>query len=45
LWNEKAGAMPKKCKKGMLFDIGYAGNLTPCLAVPEIPMPNGSRAG
>jgi len=37
--------MPKKCKKGMLFDIGYADNIAPCLAVPEIPMSNGSRAG
>jgi len=31
--------------KGMLFDIGYADDLTPCLAVPENQMPNGSRAG
>jgi tRNA-binding protein len=31
--------------QGMLFDIGYADNLTPCLAVPEHPVPNGSRAG
>ena len=31
--------------QGMLFDIGYADNITPCLAVPEVPVPNGSRAG
>ena len=31
--------------QGMLFDIGYADKLTPCLAMPEIHMPNGSRAG
>ncbi|MGD8292670.1 MAG: hypothetical protein PVF37_13250 [Desulfobacterales bacterium] len=31
--------------QGMLFDIGYADGVTPCLAVPEVPMPNGSRAG
>jgi tRNA-binding protein len=31
--------------QGMLFDIGYADNITPCLAVPELPVPNGSRAG
>jgi hypothetical protein len=27
------------------FDIGYADNLIPCLAVPERPVPNGSSAG
>ena len=42
--------LPKKkmageVSQGMLFDIGYADNITPCLAVPEISMPNGSRAG
>ena len=31
--------------EGMLFDIGYADGLTPCLAQPERPMPDGSRAG
>ncbi len=31
--------------QGMLFDIGYADGITPCLAVPERPVPNGSRAG
>jgi len=31
--------------QGMLFDIGYADGITPCLAIPEIPVPNGSRAG
>jgi tRNA-binding protein len=31
--------------EGMLFDIGYADGLTPCLAVPERPAPDGSRAG
>jgi tRNA-binding protein len=30
---------------GMLFDIGYADGVTPCLAVPERPVPNGARAG
>ncbi len=30
---------------GMLFDIGYADGLTPVLAVPEKPIPNGARAG
>ena len=37
--------MAGEVSQGMLFDIGYADNITPCLAVPEIPMPNGSRAG
>ena len=29
----------------MLFDIGYADGLTPALAMPERPMPDGARAG
>ena len=37
--------MAGEVSQGILFDIGYADNITPCLAVPEIPMPNGSRAG
>jgi tRNA-binding protein len=40
---------PKKMmgevSEGMLFDIGYADGITPALAVPERPVPNGSRAG
>jgi methionine--tRNA ligase beta chain len=31
--------------QGMLFDVGYADGLSPALAVPERPMPNGCRAG
>ena len=31
--------------EGMLFDIGYADGVTPVLAVPEIPVPDGTRAG
>ena len=31
--------------QGMLFDIGYADKVTPCLAMPEVPVPNGTRAG
>ena len=30
---------------GMLFDIGYADGVTPVLAMPEAPIPNGTRAG
>ena len=37
--------MAGEVSQGMLFDIGYADKLTPCLAVPETKMPNGSRAG
>ena len=37
--------MAGEVSEGMLFDIGYADGLTPCLAVPESPLPNGSRAG
>jgi len=31
--------------EGMLFDIGYADGITPVLAVPEKPVPDGTRAG
>ncbi len=31
--------------EGMLFDIGYEDGITPVLAVPEKPVPNGVRAG
>jgi tRNA-binding protein len=31
--------------EGMLFDLGYADGITPLLAVPEKPVPNGCRAG
>lgn len=37
--------MAGEVSQGMLFDIGYADKLTPCLAVPETAIPNGSRAG
>ena len=40
---------PKKMmgetSEGMLFDLGYPDGLTPVLAVPEKPVPNGTRAG
>jgi hypothetical protein len=29
----------------MLLDLGYADELLPALAVPERPMPDGTRAG
>lgn len=31
--------------EGMLFDIGYTDGITPRLAIPELPVPNGARAG
>jgi tRNA-binding protein len=37
--------MMGEISEGMLFDIGYADGLTPVLANPEAPVPNGARAG
>lgn len=37
--------MMGEVSEGMLFDIGYADGVTPVLATPERPVPNGSRAG
>lgn len=37
--------MMGEISEGMLFDIGYADGIQPVLAVPERPVPNGSRAG
>jgi tRNA-binding protein len=37
--------MAGEISQGMLFDIGYADGVTPALAVPERPVPNGTRAG
>lgn len=31
--------------EGMLFDIGYADGVKPVLAMPEAPVPDGTRAG
>jgi len=31
--------------EGMLFDLGYADGITPVLAVPERPVPDGTGAG
>ena len=31
--------------QGMLFDIGHTDGLTPVLAVPELAVPDGTRAG
>lgn len=37
--------MMGQVSEGMLFDIGYSDSITPVLAVPENPVPNGARAG
>lgn len=37
--------MAGEVSQGMLFDIGYADGVTPVLAIPERPVPNGTRAG
>jgi tRNA-binding protein len=37
--------MMGEISEGMLFDIGYADGITPVLALPEKPVPNGVRAG
>jgi tRNA-binding protein len=37
--------MAGETSEGMIFDIGYPDGITPVLAVPEAPIPDGSRAG
>ncbi len=37
--------MAGEVSEGMLFDIGYADGIRPALAVPEFPVPDGTRAG
>jgi tRNA-binding protein len=37
--------MAGEISEGMLFDIGYADGVTPVLAIPEKPVPDGTRAG
>jgi tRNA-binding protein len=37
--------MAGELSEGMLFDIGYADGVTPVFALPERPVPNGTRAG
>jgi tRNA-binding protein len=41
----KPRKMMGEVSEGMLFDIGYADGITPMLAVPENPVPSGTRAG
>jgi tRNA-binding protein len=37
--------MAGEVSEGMLFDLGYADGIMPALAVPEHPVPDGTRAG
>lgn len=37
--------MAGELSQGMLFDIGYASGITPVLALPEKPVPNGTKVG
>ena len=43
--NVEPRKMAGEISEGMLFDIGYADGVTPVLATPENPVPNGTRAG
>ena len=43
--NLKPRKMAGEISEGMLFDIGYAEGVTPVLAIPERPVPNGTRVG
>lgn len=45
LINLEPRKMAGETSQGMLFDIGYADGVTPVLAVPERPVPDGTRAG
>ena len=45
LVNLEPRKMAGEISEGMLFDIGYADGVTPVLAIPERPVPNGTRAG
>lgn len=37
--------MMGEISEGMLFDIGYEDGINPVLAMPEKPVPNGTRTG
>jgi len=37
--------MAGQVSEGMFFDLGYLDAVVPALAVPERPVPNGTRAG
>jgi methionine--tRNA ligase beta chain len=43
--NLEPRTMAGRVSEGMLFDIGFADGISPVLAVPENPVPDGARAG
>jgi methionine--tRNA ligase beta chain len=43
--NVEPRRMAGATSEALVFDIGYADGLTPVLAIPEKPVPNGTRAG
>lgn len=43
--NLPARNMAGEISEAMLFDIGYADGVSPVLALPEKPVPDGTRAG
>ncbi|MDP9262787.1 MAG: tRNA-binding protein [Acidobacteriota bacterium] len=43
--NLKPRKMRGVLSEGMLFDLGYADGVAPALAVPEKPVPDGTRGG
>jgi len=45
LVNLEPKKMMGQLSQGMIIDLGYEDGLTPALAVPERPLPNGTRLG
>lgn len=43
--NPEPKKMMGEVSEGMLFDLGFADGVRPALAVPERPVPDGTRAG
>jgi tRNA-binding protein len=43
--NLEPRTMAGEISQGMLFDLGYADGVKPALAMPERPVPDGTRAG
>ena len=43
--NLEPRTMAGEISQGMLFDLGYTDGVRPALAIPERPLPDGTRAG
>jgi len=43
--NLEPRTMAGEVSEGMLLDLGYADGILPALAIPERPLPDGTRAG